>query len=146
MTNIKKLIVFSILFCLLCSLCTICLALPPITSPFGWRIHPISGQWRFHAGLDIGYDYGADIVALHGGRVVYAAPYGGYGNCIIVEDYLKDHQLYAHCSELLAKYGDIVATYQVIAKVGSTGYSTGPHLHVEYWKNGQYVNPIELWR
>lgn len=117
----------------------------PITSPFGWRIHPISGEWAFHTGVDIGYEYGTDIVALHAGKVVYVAPYGGYGNCVIIEDSAQDHQLYAHCSELLCSYGEMVAKGQVIARVGSTGNSTGPHLHVEYWKNGNYVDPLELW-
>jgi len=117
----------------------------PITSPFGWRIHPISGKWAFHTGVDIGYEYGTDIVALRSGTVVYAAPYGGYGNCVIIEDIRHDHELYAHCSELLCSYGQPVAQGQVIAKVGSTGNSTGPHLHVEYWKDGKYVDPLELW-
>ncbi len=115
-----------------------------ITSPFGWRTHPISGQWKFHAGVDLGYDQGEAIVALHGGKVVYAAPYGGYGNCIIIEDAYHDHQLYAHCSSLIATCGEIVDQYQLIARVGSTGYSTGPHLHLEYWRNGQYVDPLVL--
>ena len=117
----------------------------PITSPFGWRIHPISGQWAFHSGVDIGYEYGTAIVALRSGTVVYAAPYGGYGNCVIIEDAARDHQLYAHCSELLCYYGQAVNQGQMIARVGSTGNSTGPHLHVEYWKNGNYVDPLELW-
>ena len=133
---------------LLCFLCLgsgqIVLA-APITSPFGWRIHPISGQMKFHTGVDIGYDYGTNIVALHGGTVVFAGPYGGYGNCVIIEDAAKDHQLYAHCSKFCCSYLQVVPKNAVIALVGSTGYSTGPHLHVEYWKNGQYVNPLELW-
>jgi len=116
-----------------------------ITSPFGWRIHPISGEWAFHTGTDIGYEYGTDIVALRDGTVVYVAPYGGYGNCVIIEDERQDHQLYAHCSELLCSYGERVVRGQLIARVGSTGNSTGPHLHVEYWKDGNYVDPLELW-
>ena len=55
-----------------------------ITSPFGWRIHPISGEWSFHSGVDIGYDMGTPIYAMMSGRVVYAAWHGGFGNCIIL--------------------------------------------------------------
>jgi murein DD-endopeptidase MepM/ murein hydrolase activator NlpD len=133
-----------ILFCLCFNFLEITRA-APITSPFGWRIHPISGQWAFHTGVDIGYEEGTEIVALRSGTVVYAAPYGGYGNCVIIEDSAGDHQLYAHSSRILCSYGQDIAQNQVIALVGSTGNSTGPHLHVEYWKNSQYVNPLELW-
>ncbi len=115
-----------------------------VTSPFGWRVHPISGQWKFHAGVDLGYDYGDAIAAIYGGKVVYSAEYEGYGNCIIIEDAVHDFELYAHCNSLLAEYGQMVAAGQIIATVGSTGYSTGPHLHLEYWKNGQYVDPLIL--
>lgn len=135
----------SFFVCCLCLAFTLGSQAAPITSPFGWRIHPISGQWAFHAGTDIGYEEGTRIVALHGGKVVYAAPYGGYGNCVIIEDSVGDHQLYGHASKILCSYGQIVEKNQVIALVGSTGYSTGPHLHLEYWKNGHYVDPLELW-
>lgn len=94
----------------------------PITSPFGWRIHPITGEWKFHSGVDIGYDYGTGIPAMLDGRVVYAAPYGGYGNCIILEHAGGDHTLYAHCSALYASYGQYVSKGTVIAAVGSTGF------------------------
>lgn len=117
----------------------------PVTSPFGWRIHPITGEYKFHTGLDIGYDYGTGITAMLPGKVVYAAEYGGYGNCIILEHDNGDHTLYAHCSCLYSHYGQYVDKGTVIAAVGSTGNSTGPHLHIEYWHNGQYADPITLW-
>lgn len=117
----------------------------PITSDFGWRIHPVTGEWKFHTGLDIGYDYGTAISAMMPGKVVYAAEYGGYGYCVILEHYNGDHTLYAHCSNLYCQYGDTVEKGTVIAAVGSTGISTGPHLHLEWWHNGEYTNPIGLW-
>lgn len=117
----------------------------PITSPFGWRIHPVTGEYKFHSGLDIGYNYGDNIVAMLPGKVVYSAPYGGYGNCIILEHAGGDHTLYAHCSKLYAKYGTQVAKGELIASVGDTGLTTGPHLHLEWWHNGQYTDPITLW-
>ena len=103
---------------------------------------PVSGSSIV---VDIGYDYGTGIPAMLDGRVVYAAPYGGYGNCIILEHAGGDHTLYAHCSALYASYGQYVSKGTVIAAVGSTGFSTGPHLHLEWWHNGQYVDPMGLW-
>lgn len=117
----------------------------PITSPFGWRHHPVTGEWKFHTGLDIGYDYGDSIHALLPGRVVYAAWYGGYGNTVILEHEGGDHTLYAHASSIYCSYGQYVNKGDVIGSVGSTGISTGPHLHVEWWHNGSYTDPILLW-
>lgn len=116
-----------------------------ITSAFGWRIHPITGEYKFHSGLDIGYEYGAPILAMLSGKVVFAGLYGGYGNCIIIEHENGDYTLYAHCSKLIAEYNDIVEKGQCIAYVGSTGISTGPHLHLEWWKEGKYADPMGLW-
>lgn len=118
----------------------------PITSPFGWRIHPVTGEYKFHTGLDIGYDYGDDIYAMLPGKVVYAAYYGGYGNCVILEHNGGDHTLYAHCSKIYAVYGQQVDRGTLIATVGDSGITTGPHLHLEWWHNGQYADPIGLWR
>ena len=117
----------------------------PITSPFGWRVHPITGEYKFHTGLDIGYDYGDGIAAMLPGNVVYSDWYGGYGNCVILEHDGGDHTLYAHCSVLYCSYGQWVDKGSVIAAVGSTGNSTGPHLHIEWWHNGQYADPYLLW-
>lgn len=114
-----------------------------ITSPFGWRIHPVSGEWKFHSGTDFGYEYGTPIYSLRKGVVVYAAEYGGYGICIIVQHDNGDRVLYGHCSALAAGYGQEVEQGEVIAYVGSTGISTGPHLHLEIHRDGYYVDPID---
>lgn len=115
-----------------------------VTSPFGWRIHPISGEYKFHAGTDFGYEHGTPIGAVRAGKVVYSAEWGGYGNCVIIEHGDTDYTLYAHCSSLAVSSGDMVAEGQLIAYVGSTGYSTGPHLHLEWWHNGEYCDPMLL--
>lgn len=124
----------------------------PVTSPFGWRIHPISGAWKFHAGVDLGYDYGAYIGSLFDGQIIIADNLGdGYGNQVLIYHPAIDaYTRYAHCSALHVTAGQIVNAGQVIAQVGSTGYSTGPHLHLEYIikVNGvyQYADPLSLWQ
>lgn len=133
------------LICMFLCLYSLTVYAAPITSPFGWRIHPITGEYKFHTGLDIGYDYGDNITAMLPGKVVYADWYGGYGNCVILEHSNGDHTLYAHCSSIYCSYGQEVEKGTIIAAVGSTGNSTGPHLHIEYWHNGQYADPIILW-
>lgn len=116
-----------------------------ITSPFGWREHPISGERKFHTGLDIGYDQGDPIYAMLAGNVVYAAEWSGYGKCIILSHAGGDKTLYAHCSAINVNVGEYVDKGQVIGAVGSTGYTTGPHLHLEWWHNGEYADPLGLW-
>ena len=124
----------------------------PVTSPFGWRIHPISGEWKFHSGVDLGYEYGAYIASLFDGQVVIAANLDdGYGNQVLVYHPVIDaYTRYAHCSQLHVAAGQFVSAGQVIAQVGSTGYSTGPHLHLEYIikVNGvyQYADPLSLYQ
>lgn len=115
-----------------------------VTSPFGWRSHPITGEWNFHSGIDIGLDYGTPIPSMYDGQVVYAGVKGGYGNCIIVNHGNDIYTLYGHCSNLIASIGEKVNQGQTIALVGSTGTSTGPHLHLELWENGQYVDPMKM--
>lgn len=117
----------------------------PITSPFGWRVHPITGKWSFHSGTDIGYSYGDPVNAMLPGKVVYAAPWGGYGNCVILEHAGGDHTLYGHMSAIQCWYGEEVAKGQQLGLVGATGNATGPHLHLEWWHNGVYTDPIGLW-
>lgn len=116
-----------------------------VTSPFGSRLHPVLKTYRMHNGVDIGAGSGRDIVAAKSGTVIFAGTDSGYGNYVIIDHGTKDGSsittLYAHASKLLVKKGDEVKTGQVIAKVGSTGMSTGPHLHFEVRKNGTPVSP-----
>lgn len=113
-----------------------------ITSPFGYRVHPISGSYKFHTGIDIGASYGSSIVAANSGRVTMAGWYGGYGKCLIIDHGGGITTLYAHCSSLLVGSGQSVSRGQTVARVGSTGNSTGPHLHFEVRLNGVYKNPM----
>lgn len=114
-----------------------------ITSQYGYRIHPVYNTKKFHSGIDIGAPYGVDIVASADGTVTLAATNGGYGKCVIVNHGSGLSTLYAHNSTLLVTQGDKVKKGQVIAKAGSTGVSTGPHLHFEVRVNGSTTNPLE---
>lgn len=104
----------------------------PITSGFGWRMHPISRTLRFHAGLDLGAPLGTPVVAAYSGQAIAANWLGGYGIAIVIRH--EDGQLqtlYGHLSEIFVQPGDRVEQGEVIGRVGSTGNSTGPHLHFE---------------
>lgn len=114
----------------------------PVTSPFGWRVHPITGQYKFHSGVDLGFDYGDVVQAMMPGKVVYCYWWGGYGNCVILEHPNGDHTLYGHMSRIDVSYGQNVARGQALGRIGSTGLSTGPHLHLEWWHNGAYMDPM----
>jgi murein DD-endopeptidase MepM/ murein hydrolase activator NlpD len=115
-----------------------------ITSPFGWRIHPISRVREFHSGIDIGgLPTGRNIVAADSGMVILADWFGGYGKTVIIDHGKGITTLYAHTNQILVKEGQTVAKGQVIAHVGSTGMSTGPHLHFEVRVNGTRVNPLD---
>jgi murein DD-endopeptidase MepM/ murein hydrolase activator NlpD len=116
--------------------------LPYVSSIFGYRIHPISGEKSFHTGVDIGLPTGTPILAGGTGIVTQAADRGGYGLTVVIDYGNGITALYAHCSVLLVSAGHPVETGDVIALVGSTGNSTGPHLHMEIMKNGQYLNPL----
>jgi len=114
-----------------------------ITSPFGWRTHPIFRTREFHSGIDIGAPQGRNIVAADSGEVIYADWLGGYGRTVIIS-HGQFTTLYAHASTLLVEEGDKVAKGQVIARIGSTGNSTGPHLHFEVRnRGGTRLNPID---
>ncbi len=113
------------------------------SSPFGWRVHPILGYRRFHAGLDFGASYGSTIRAADLGRVILAGWYGGYGKAVIIDHGNNTTTLYGHTSQLLVSEGQSVERGQAIALVGSTGLSTGTHLHFEVRRNGTPVNPSD---
>lgn len=113
-----------------------------ITSRYGYRIHPISRSWRLHTGLDIAKPKGAAIKACRDGVVILARAAGGYGNLVILNHGNGLTTRYGHCSSLLVKPGQFVRQGQVIARVGSTGNSTGPHLHLEVRQNGKSINPV----
>jgi len=113
-----------------------------ITSPFSWRTHPIFGSERFHSGIDIGADYGDSVVAADGGVVIFAGWMGGYGKAVIIDHGNSISTLYGHNSELLVSEGQRVRKGELISRVGSTGNSTGPHLHFEVRQNGSPVDPM----
>ena len=120
--------------------------LPFVTSYYGYRVHPISGGKNYHTGVDIGMSQGTEILAGHDGVITTAGMSGGYGLCVVIEGETSDGKSlltrYGHCTELLVSVGDTVSAGDVIAKVGSTGNSTGPHLHLEVIVNGNYLNPL----
>lgn len=113
-----------------------------ISSPFGNRIHPILKTKKFHSGIDVPAPSGVAVVAAGSGKVVTSGTLGSYGRTVIVDHGGGIMTLYAHNSKLLVSVGDTVTKGQRIANIGSTGASTGPHLHFEVRKNGQYVNPV----
>ncbi len=113
------------------------------SSSFGWRVHPILGYRRFHAGLDFAASYGSTIRAADSGMVIFAGWYGGYGKTVIIDHGRGITTLYGHSSELYVTEGQTVQRGQAIASVGSTGLSTGPHLHFEVRRNGTPVNPAD---
>jgi murein DD-endopeptidase MepM/ murein hydrolase activator NlpD len=114
----------------------------PITSPFGERVHPILGYVRFHAGLDFGDDYGSPIFAAQSGTVILAGWYGGYGQAVVIDHGGGITTLYGHSSDLYVSEGQTVQRGQTIASIGTSGLSTGPHLHFEVRVHGEPTNPI----
>ncbi len=112
-----------------------------VSSPYGMRIHPIYKVKKMHTGIDIDAPSGAKIIAANSGKVIMAGWNGGYGNCVIIDHGGGLATLYAHQSKILVKEGDTVEKGETIGKVGSTGLSTGPHLHFEVRKNGATQNP-----
>ncbi len=121
-----------------------------ITSPFGWRMHPIFKRKIFHSGVDIGAAYGTPIHAANSGRVIFVGWYSGYGRVVIINhgniNGIPTTTLYAHMSAATVRQGANVAKGSVIGKVGTTGYSTGPHLHFEVRQKGNPVNPLNFIR
>jgi len=113
-----------------------------ISSSYGFRRDPINGRHRYHKGIDIAGKTGTPISAIANGFVSFTGRKGGYGNVVEINhsDSLKSR--YAHLKSILVKKGQVVRKGDTIAKMGSTGRVTGPHLHLEVWKNGKTVNPI----
>lgn len=114
-----------------------------INSPFGWRQHPVTRRRDFHTGIDIKANRNDPIKAAGSGRVIYSGWMGGYGKVLVIEHSNGQSTLYAHCSTLLAGKGASVSSGQLIAKIGTTGRSTGPHLHFEVRNGNSPVNPIK---
>ena len=114
-----------------------------ITSPFGMRYHPLDHVWRQHNGVDIPAPTGTNIGAARSGTVIEVGSTAARGNYIKVQHDDGLVTLYQHCNSILAQQGDKVAQDQTIATVGSTGKVTGPHLHLEVWKNGKAVDPMQ---
>lgn len=114
-----------------------------VVSSFGMRKHPILRKIKMHTGIDIDGNKGDSIVAANSGTVIISHYQNGYGNTVVIDHGGGITTLYAHCSKLLVKVGNEVKSGAVIAKVGSTGLSTGPHLHFEVRKDGKPVNPLD---
>lgn len=118
----------------------------PCTSPYGTRIHPIFKRQIFHSGVDIGAPYGVNVRAANSGKVIFTGWYGGYGKVVILDhgkvDGVPTTTLYAHLSSYRVSKGASVYKGQIIANIGTTGYSTGPHLHFEVRRNGVTTNPF----
>ncbi len=118
----------------------------PITSPFGYRVHPIFKSRIYHSGIDIGGINGGKIRAANSGKVIYSGWYGGYGKVVIIDHGVINGNptttLYGHMSGYIVNAGETVLKGQVVGYKGSTGYSTGPHLHFEVRVNGKPQNPL----
>ena len=125
----------------------------PVTSAFGWRVHPISGEWKFHTGVDLGYAEGTPIPALFDGIVIQSGDYGdGFGNQVLLYHPAYDtYTRYAHMSDVYVSVNQYITQGTVIGLVGATGYVTGAHLHLEYIVRGVdgdyvYADPLVLWQ
>ncbi len=117
-----------------------------IISPFGWRMHPVYNVWKYHSGIDIAAGQGTNVLAAASGTVILSVNYGNasYGECIVIDHGGGISTLYGHMTRgsRRVSVGDKVSAGQVIGLVGSTGVSTGPHLHFEVRNNGQLVDPL----
>lgn len=121
-----------------------------ISAHFGMRTDPFTGKWTMHDGIDIAASAGTPVYAIQEGKVIFSGVKGGYGNCIIIDHYYPDipkiprlQTKYGHNSKLLVREGDYVRRGDMIAFVGSTGRSTGPHLHFEVIYKGRVIDPID---
>lgn len=114
-----------------------------LTSTFGGRVSPFTGQWQSHGALDIAGPIGTDIIAPSRGRVIFSGAKPHLGNCLIIQHGYGIQTTYAHASKLFVKAGEMVERGDLIAKVGNSGRSTGPHLHYAIEVNGTPVNPLD---
>lgn len=114
-----------------------------ISSPYGYRTHPILNTKKLHTGIDIPAPTGTPAVAIDNGTVIFSGVQNGYGNTLMIKHDDGKVTLYAHNDKLLASVGDRVQKGQVVTKIGSTGRSTGPHLHFEVRINGKTTNPMK---
>ncbi len=115
-----------------------------ISSKFGSRFHPIDKRTKFHGGVDIAVPRGTPINSAADGVVTFSGKRGGYGNVVIIEHADGRETFYAHCDKLLVEKGQIVSGGELIAEAGSTGKSTGPHLHFELRENGKPIDPMKF--
>jgi len=113
-----------------------------ISSGLGWRRDPFDGEWRFHRGVDFALEAGAPVRSVNAGKVVFSGEQGGFGNTVVVESADGTKIRYAHLKELSVRTGEEVEEGASLGAVGSTGRSTGPHLHVEVENHGRLVNPL----
>ncbi|MFH1709931.1 MAG: peptidoglycan DD-metalloendopeptidase family protein [bacterium] len=113
-----------------------------ITSRFGYRRHPLWGGTNLHTGLDIAAPYGKPIMCADSGEVIYSGWWGGYGKAVVIDHGRGYTTVYGHMSRIYAQVGQKVEKNQVIGLIGSTGFSTGPHLHFEIRYNGKPVDPL----
>lgn len=114
-----------------------------LTSGFGWRRSPFTRRWKFHAGLDVANDRGTPIIAPADGRVVKAEYNSGYGRMVELDHGFGIHTIYAHCQALNVREGEYVQRGDLLGTIGSTGQSTGPHLHFEVRLEGHAVDPLD---
>jgi murein DD-endopeptidase MepM/ murein hydrolase activator NlpD len=114
-----------------------------VTSAFGWRADPLTGDARFHRGVDLRAAYGQDVAAAAGGRVIFSGPDGGYGTTVLIAHPDGTRTRYAHLSAALVREGDQVGAGALIGRAGSTGRATGPHLHFEVLDaGGRPIDPL----
>ena len=114
-----------------------------ISSHFGERRDPINGRLRFHEGVDIAAPKGTPIAAAAAGKVIFAGPNRGYGKVVLIQHADGRVTRYAHAGKIIVSEGESVEAGQTIATVGSTGHSTGPHLHFEVMEDGRHINPLK---
>ncbi len=114
----------------------------PISSGMGWRKDPFTHDWKYHKGVDLAAPSGTPVPAMMAGRVEFSGWQLGYGNTVVVENQDGLRMRYAHLNQLEVSTGEEVRRKQIIGEVGSTGRSTGPHLHLEMELNGRLENPV----